>query len=303
MTCPNIGHFDLPDTFPAHDEILIRANLGCAQVGVNHDGLGSLVIPVANSPTRDRSSAGRLRICVEPLVELTHDGIESNCAAVVLVCTDRLMLQTFCALCVGITGDVERRSLESSSEILSVVDSLSRFFNNGDVLDVRKQVGLWGELQFMIESNDIDSEVAAWQAAARGRLDFVDVNRAREIKTSTAGHQHRLSVNQVSRGDQHTDAVLMSYWVSSDQAGYTLADQVDRVRSRTTLKGDLERGLLRYGYRDVDTDRYEVRMDVIGERMELRWDQIPRVRTWDSHVDDINYEVNLDHLAESVLQD
>ena len=87
----------------------------------------------------------------------------------------------------------------------------------------------------------------------------------------------------------------MSYWVADDPVGTTLAMQVDRVRAALTNAADFERGLLRYGYRDADRDRYERRMSVVGDRLEVPWDTLPRIRSWDAGAEDINYEIDLDH--------
>ena len=34
----------------------------------------------------------------------------------------------------------------------------------------REEIGLWGELQFMLESDDVEADVVAWQASAPARV-------------------------------------------------------------------------------------------------------------------------------------
>ena len=171
MTRPEPFHFDMASPAPAENEILIRTRLGRSRMGVAHGNHACLVIPVEDAPARHARLSGRLRLRLEPRVLLHAPEGSSECPSVIIECTDRDLLPTFCSLTAGIVDDVERNGLTESHRVLRVVGEWERLFNGRSGLGRREEIGLWGELQFMLESDDIESQVIAWQASARGRLD------------------------------------------------------------------------------------------------------------------------------------
>lgn len=153
----------------------------------------------------------------------------------------------------GCTFDVAVESaIATFEELLAHSRSLSR----------EKQVGLLGELLFLISCIDattVDEAIPAWKGYARNEHDFVFPAGAFEVKTTTTeARRHRISsLDQLAPlPDTPLWLISIQLTAATPSTGRTLTDVVDEARRLTGDHPDLERSLVRAGWRERDRATY-----------------------------------------------
>jgi len=79
-----------------------------------------------------------------------------------------------------------------------VIGNLIKLFSQPSQIDESSIIGLWGELLFILESEDIANSVAAWHNEKTNLFDFTFNDHNLEVKTTTGSHRlHTFNNNQI----------------------------------------------------------------------------------------------------------
>jgi hypothetical protein len=159
--------------------------------------------------------------------------------------------------------------------VFNVISLWRRLFENSqpDGLTIEKQIGLYGELYFLlkcIESKGAEIHVLdAWLGPDGYNQDFIFNTSAVEIKTSAANHPAIGITNELQLyNDTNNDLYL--YFLSIDiRKGKTntLNTLIDFIKTTFQSQPDLIRNfnmkLQKYGYYEKDTELYNNRQFIV----------------------------------------
>lgn len=161
-----------------------------------------------------------------------------------------------------ITDLLQQEGLSFEYAVQSAVATFEELLAHSRSLSREKQIGLYGELLFLLNCAQTitpEEAVSAWKGHAQNEHDFVFTTGAFEIKTTTTeSRRHR-----ISGLDQLTPIPSSPLWLVSIQltaaspaTGRTLSQIVDAAREATSDDPGLNRALARAGWRDRDRDTY-----------------------------------------------
>lgn len=124
------------------------------------------------------------------------------------------------------------------------VTALRSLFSALTTASQREEIGLWGELFVIAESQDPVALAAAWGRDPQRVFDFaVDRDRL-EIKTTTKpARDHIFSLSQLRQAAQSTTAVV-SILTTEVGAGTTVLDLLRRTEQRLMYRTDLAQAVL-----------------------------------------------------------
>jgi hypothetical protein len=271
------------------DEFLIRRRLQCGMLGVDRVGNASVVFPCTDRPLSSGRTSGQIRTTVEARVEIREKELIQEVSAVCLRCLDPALLPTFCTLVDVIDTELSATRPLTTAAVLNVVKEWERLFRSRRHLGRDEEVGLWGELWLLDQSERIEAAVAAWRGPDPARLDFVGPQFAIEVKTSLSGHAHRTTVDQIRLGDAFGNAFLLSLWVAESPDGRALPALVEAIRGRSQASNEFERRLALTGYSDSDADCYDRQLVVVAQPLVIEWNRLPRITSYDARATNISY--------------
>lgn len=122
----------------------------------------------------------------------------------------------------------ERGQPYSSKDVAGRILDLARLFKQigdatGDIL------GLWGELQVLSTSSDLDNAIRCWCSHRKAKYDFVSQNYALEVKTTVKNkRKHRFSLEQL-RPNEDFRVYVVSLSVVEINSGSTVAELMEEV--------------------------------------------------------------------------
>lgn len=282
----------------AGPEYRLADRIGIGFVARSTDGDAAFVIPLSAMPRPAvaRVSSGCALLPADQ-VQFEFGGKQWNQPAAILQCTDAAVLEAFTIL----ACDVARRFLNSSAvrwrDVVAIVDEWQLLLGRRGTLSAEGELGLWGEVWFIVTSAHPDQLVDAWQGPSGGPVDFVFGAIGAEVKTSRVRLVHHVSLPQVGQPLGRYDSYFVSVWVTVDpDRGRTLPALVDALLATVADPSKALQLLLRAGYSPADRDAYQQRVFALEESW-FPAAQVPQVRQVDPGVFDLRYRVQLDEVC------
>lgn len=225
---------------------------------------------------------------------LLQDGkSHTDTPAAVLVCLDPPLTYLFAVLCKGLCS-LEFNSLPHARhpyEVLDYIEAWQELLRKRRLLTREEQIGLWGELYFIISAPLPERAMQVWYGPLRKRFDFSANNVDVDIKTSLRPHEHYFAAEQLGESPATSDRYIVSFHLEEDPAaGRSLNEQVAQVRNIIGDLNSLERKLCALGYSDEDhyPDRFTLRASAF-----VRASDVPRVRALDAGVSHVTFRSSL----------
>ena len=135
------------------------------------------------------------------------------------------------------------------------LDNLIQLFSRQKSIDPKIALGLWGELFFINETNNLHKSLKAWHDSENNRFDFYLNGRCFEVKSTTDYKRiHTFSSKQI-KNYKHLEVEIVSIQTESISNGTSIKELWDSINSRTndenlrdklrktitsTLKGDFQ---------------------------------------------------------------
>lgn len=245
-----------------------------------------------------------LRVTVE---KLPDDPSES--ASIVVQLRDVNFIEVFTAFCTILVNRVcgATTSSRAAGELLSQVTQWQRFLDaRSEGLSEEGQRGLYGELYLLrrlLKTSGRAVLVGGWIGPSGAAQDFRFGEVALEVKTSIAGEPQAITVNGERQLDDSGLRGLYLGCLSIDRragVGETLPALVrslrDYLKDRPVEAGELESGLVEFGYLDVHEQRYKpFGFSIRNERFYIVQEGFPRITEANlpSAVGQVHYRIAL----------
>jgi hypothetical protein len=111
----------------------------------------------------------------------------------------------------------------SGIEPLALIDALVELFSRSQTVSPKSLIGVWGELLFILSCSDCDNAVMAWHSEPNQIRDFVFLENAVEVKTTSSGERkHFFSLSQITSA-QDGD-LLCSIMVEETDSGRSIME-------------------------------------------------------------------------------
>lgn len=283
-----------PDTV-SRDGIWIFHKMEFGFVGLDADDLLVAVFPLRGSLplVGRRPGALRLDYCSAVLVELDETRFTSNCGFITLV--DRALERSYWALVRSISRSLAKFTSVTARDLGGAFSVWEMLFQSRRRLSADEEVGLWGELYFLLSCPDIDRAVACWRGPSAEDFDFLANDIVLEIKTSRKRGLHVLSHSQASSIGEQGVAYLVSIWVGEEAiAGISLPELVNRISAKVLDSVTFEERLLGARYSHGDSHLYDRKFSVLEDWSLYDVFFVPKVRAFDPGVLSLSYSVQLD---------
>jgi hypothetical protein len=223
------------------------------------------------------------------------DGERWEQPAATLECTEGALLDTFLVLVTDVAQRASAAQSLSWPAISGWVEEWQVLLAHRIPMDMERQLGLWGELWVIAQSNDPDTLIAAWRGPENSATDFFVGGVALEVKTSRGSHTHFVSQKQLDSPAGAATAYVLSLWVDIDPAeGRSLADLVDGLLSRVSEPAAFLKQVAQLGYVPADCAQYMSRLALLDVPLWFPLDAVPRVRAADPGVSQLRYKITLD---------
>jgi hypothetical protein len=280
---------------PGDTDYRLLAEVEGAFIARARDGLPALFVPMKDlgtAPVGRRASGCEL--IGHSSTRFVFQGRDAVGPAAALLCIDPDLFDAFAVLAMDVAQRV-RDSGGTWSSMLSAVEEWQTLLAPRGRPSAETEEGLWGELWFLSQAEDVEQAFAAWCGPDGGATDFFLGGRSAEVKTSRHHRQHHVSLSQVDAPVGTHDAWLLSIWVKVDPGTSSTVVQLaerflDRVRDRSAAL----RRLARAGYSPADKSGYAAAFVVLAEPEWYAAADIPRVRAADPGVSHLRYRVALD---------
>ena len=288
-------HFANETGFESESSIRVVRRVRWGLAGIGPDRAAVVVYPVSAVTGRTPVAFDGLRVTEYRDLQVFENGVASErFTAVVIECEDDSSCGPFCRLANDLGGLIAAGGEADAAALRDRIDEWVRLFRRRRNLTADEEVGLWGELHFIQQAIDVSSAMRAWHGSESHPLDFVTAALAVEIKTSTRGHRHRTTPQQVQVGEAHPNAHVCSNWIQESPSGATICELVAAVRETVDDPGEFERRLLETGY--DDRILLERRFEVVGDPIVLPWAAIPRITAMDPGVLDPSYAFDVESI-------
>lgn len=291
---------------PASDstvDFAIATSLGVGYLARNRSGAPTFLVPLSISPSSVGRRGGGFALRPVPRVAFNYRERRWEQAAASLECTEAELLDTFLVLVLDLAKRLETARIDAYwRTILVWVEEWQTLLGRRTALTPEQQLGLWGELWMVSKAAEPDLLIAAWRGPDRDAIDFFLDGIGLEIKVSRSAHVHHVSQKQVQLPVGVHEAYLLSLWVAPEPSrGLALPDLVDSLIRRVTDPAAVLKQIALVGYCPQDRELYGTRYALLEPPLWFRAADVPRVRTVDSGISHIRYQVALD--PEKCLED
>ena len=221
----------------------------------------------------------------------------SSVQAAVLRCREPALLYSFAVLVQGLVTLAEEASEHTVTppDVVQYVEDWLDLFSRPRRLSPEEELGLWGELQFILTAPDLDGAINAWYGPEAKRFDFSANGIDLDVKISLRGHVHRFSLEQLLPSPSGSDRYIFSVAAQEDPAGgTTLSEQVASVRAAAADKMRLERKLFGMGYSESYV--YDESFSVSDVRVISAGD-VPCVHSVDRDVSQVHFDADVSNSA------
>jgi hypothetical protein len=297
---PRISPEDFPSHSPSTTLYSVASSVGPAYLARSKDAHSSFIVPL-RAPVHALASDlyGRVRLRFFDDLELRGPGMDHCTPAAAVECLDEALLLTFCSLCTDILDRCEPPI--DGRAVLEVVRDWRTLLRPGRILGPEAELGLWGELRFILEIPNIPAAIETWHGPGGAPIDFVGGGIAVECKTTQDEHRHTVSLDQLLWSSKEGATYLASIIVQDDPAsGSTISELVATISARLSNRTAFERRLFRSGYRLELSSAYTHRIALSSLRLYLM-DDLPRVRQIDAGVTNVRFEIDFANLGKTPL--
>lgn len=165
--------------------------------------------------------------------------------------------------------------LEAPSTLLTYVEEWQHLLLSRRAYTLQEEIGLWGELAFILACSDADGAVAAWRGPLRKVYDFAAPGLEIDVKTSLQGHLHHFRLEQLQPSPSEGRRLIYSIRAVDDPSGGTTVDElVQRIRAKMLDPGPFEVLLLKALYKEGQAR--SIRLTAL-ERLLVRVEEVPSV--------------------------
>lgn len=277
------------------DRFNICARLKSCFFARSPSGRPALLIPCSSSGSRLGRATGSVLLTFKSRVTFDIDGEVWSAPSVVLECLEEGLLHTFVALGLDLSGKLEQgETLPRPEEVAHALAAWERLLRSRPILSEERQLGLWGELEFIRSSPSADAAIRSWNPDPHGVIDFIAGGIGIELKTSATRLRHVISHRQRQSVGGDLRVVFGSLWVVPDAAGATLSELVQSIDSISTETVAFEQKLLATGFSRRDADAYSRRFSVASPLLIFEGQSVPRIREFDPGITSIHYTIELD---------
>ncbi len=285
------------------DHFVVSAAIGRCHLALSPAGRVALIAECAALMTTLARTSGALLIAARSRVAFSVDGRTWTAPAVVVECLDDTLLSTFVALAEDVAQSVAGPAPPTQAAVLRAIAGWERLLRARTLLTDERELGLWGELHFLLSAPSLDGAIRAWAPRADSAIDFLNRSVGLEVKTSTSRLRHSVSHQQARSSDADVRIYFASIWAIPDDIGRSLSDLVEAIESTASELLLFEKKLLATGYSARDKAIYNRRFSAGGAILYFSGMDIPRVRDFDAGVTAIRYVIELDELDATSMDD
>ncbi len=264
--------------------------------GTSPSGHQVMVIPTtAERAPLDRATGSvTISFQAKVLFELRRTKFESPAA--ILTCLNDGLSATFRVLAREIAIEADAKRTRPAARLVSrLFGSWEELLRRRRSLSHEEEIGLWGELWFLLRAPNIDRAIAVWRGPSGEAIDFVGGGIGVECKTTMRKLEHHFSQNQLERALGDLPVYILSLWVDRDEVGgRSLNELVAEVATACGDPATLEKLLLQVGYSREDAPLYGHRLRALEAPLWFQQASIPRVRSADPGVTSIRFLASLD---------
>jgi hypothetical protein len=283
-------------TFVDEADYRIVQQLGKGYLATDRDGVPAYLVPLSEYSNRLGRMGGGLSLNPAPDVRFSFAGKQWRQPSAVLTCTDRQLISSFLALVVDLQDRLDTRvEVVSWAELITWLDEWQALLLRENALSAEAELGLWGELWLMSESDDCNLLFSAWRGPDDDPVDFFLSGIGVEVKISRRAYVHHVSLSQVRRPVGVHEGFLLSMWAAPDPSnGTSLAQLIDSLQGRISDPPALLRRLSKVGYTPKHHGSYHTRYALLERPMWFSSDDVPKVRQIDPGIAQVRYVVTLD---------
>jgi hypothetical protein len=286
------------------DSIWIFHRLEFGFVGLNSEDFVVAVFPVDGKIPLIGRCPGALRLEYSAAVSIEVEGgrFSSNCGFITL--TDRALERSYWAMVKSIARSLAGCAHVSAREVGAAFAAWELLFQSRRRLSLDEEMGLWGELFFVLSCSDLDRAIACWRGPSAEDFDFLASDVALEVKTSKRFGRHVVSHAQAASVTESGRAYLVSVWVGENELrGVSLPSLVDSIASMTSDFVTFEERLLGAKYSHADRHLYDRKFASMDDFLLFDLVSVPKVRQIDPGVISLSYSVQLDASGALSLDD
>jgi len=255
-----------------------------------------MVIPTtADRAPLDRATGSvTISFQAKVLFELRKTKFESPAA--ILTCLNDGLSATFRVLAGEIAIEADAKKTRPAARLVSrLFGSWEELLRRRRSLSHEEEIGLWGELWFLLRAPNLDRAIAVWRGPSGEPIDFVGGGIGVECKTTMRKLEHHFSQNQLERALGDLPIYVLSLWVDRDEvSGQTLNEMIDDAAKVCGDPPALQRLLLQVGYSREDAPLYAHKLRALEAPLWFEQASIPKVRTADPGVSSIRFLASLD---------
>lgn len=268
----------------------LACRIGSGYAGRSAHGTPVLLLPMRMSEPSAARRTGAMRLTPSAAVRFLFSGDEWTESAAVIECLDLALAEPFWALVCDLTSRLSDEK-PAWDTVVDLFDEWQRLLARKGKLGPEKEIGLWGELRFMLDAPDPNKLLECWRGPSAASLDFQgDVTV--EVKTSMHEHEHEISHDQVSALCA-SSGHLVSMWVEPDPSGDSLPEVLERLSAVVAKPDRLLREALRVGYSTADSASYTARYKLREPPAWYAARDVPTVHELDVGVLDVRFRARL----------
>jgi hypothetical protein len=272
----------------------ICAVLGHCYLARSPEGRSALLVACSNTSSALARTSGSLLISARSRVTFSVDERNWTSAAVVLELLDESVVGTFVALALDVAEQFRGAEDPTIERVFRAIAGWERLLRSRATLSEEHEIGLWGELTFILQAPSLDAAIRTWTADTRSVIDFAGGGIGIEVKTSTTCLRHSISHRQARSGDGDLFLLFASIWAVPDPLGRSLGDLVTAVGDATGEVVTFEQRLLSLGFSRRDSRAYTRRFSLGAPIAYFPSSAIPRIRSFDAGISAIRYVIELE---------
>lgn len=273
----------------------IGLELGAGFLARSPSGRAALLVPLARPATAVGFTTAGAELYASNNVNFDVEGRSWMSPAAIFECRRPELLEAFIVVVVDVARRLEAsRDAVEWDDVLELIRSWQTLFEQKRTLSASEELGLWGEIWFLLHASEPDALLQAWRGPLGAAIDFVRGGIGVEIKTTTTRLRHEVSQSQVGSPLGDCEIYLVSIWVNDDAgSGRTLPVLVAMARARLSDRMNFEKLLAQSGYSDLEESTYVNHWAVLEAPGWIPIDRVPRVRTADQGVSHLRYRIEI----------
>jgi hypothetical protein len=230
-----------------------------------------------------------------------NSGIELNAPFTIIkqVNGNSRMHEYFLRVCDGIITEL-RRDL-SSDKLNKEIEYLVKLFSSPKKSDEKSIQGLWGELLYILNSEDIEKVITAWYIDRDNLFDFSFEDHSVEVKTTIKNSRTHTFNNSQLIKYKKLNVQVVSIITERVSLGKSVLDLWDEINARPISTGSyskVSRIISETLVQDLDgLDRYKYNYNLaVSTLRKIPSGEIPNIETENipSGIIEVHIQINLD---------